>query len=89
MGSVFRCHIITVIFSQNPEVILLQEVVDDHMSVIIEVFAKMYHVIFPTDSGMPYFTVTMVSRNIKCRSKEVKTFANTSMGRTMTVFEVP
>jgi exonuclease III len=79
--------VINIIAKINPEIILLQEVVHAHMELINKVMAPMYHVITPMDKEMPYFTVTLVSKNIICRTQEVKPFANTSMGRTMTVFE--
>ena len=72
----------------NPEVILLQEVVHAHMPEIKKLMGKMYHIIAPPDDGMPYFTVTMISKNIKCINKSIVPFGNTMMGRTMTVFEV-
>uniref|UniRef100_A0A914Y4C6 Endonuclease/exonuclease/phosphatase domain-containing protein n=1 Tax=Panagrolaimus superbus TaxID=310955 RepID=A0A914Y4C6_9BILA len=79
--------VVHIIAKINPEIILLQEVVDEHMDVINEVIAPMYHVITPLNKGMPYFTVTLVSKNISSRTLECKPFANTSMGRTMSVFE--
>jgi tyrosyl-DNA phosphodiesterase 2 len=79
--------VVHIIAKINPEIILLQEVVDAHMAIINEAMAPMYHVITPLDKEMPYFTVTLVSKNIISRTMEVKPFINTSMGRTMTVFE--
>uniref|UniRef100_A0AC34FG56 Endonuclease/exonuclease/phosphatase domain-containing protein n=1 Tax=Panagrolaimus sp. ES5 TaxID=591445 RepID=A0AC34FG56_9BILA len=79
--------VVHIIAKINPEIILLQEVVDEHMEVINEVIAPMYHVITPLNKGMPYYTVTLVSKNILSRTMECKPFTNTSMGRTMTVFE--
>uniref|UniRef100_A0A7E4VKJ9 Endo/exonuclease/phosphatase domain-containing protein n=1 Tax=Panagrellus redivivus TaxID=6233 RepID=A0A7E4VKJ9_PANRE len=76
-----------IIAKENPEVILLQEVVHAHMDTINKRFGNMYCIVVPFDKGMPYFTVTMVSKNIVCRTQEVKPFGNTKMGRTMTVFD--
>lgn len=58
------------------------------MDKIRELMGPMYNIVAPVDDGMPYFTVTCVSKNIIPRLQEIKPFGNTMMGRTMTFFEV-
>ena len=73
--------------------IFLQEMVDEMMEPLLKLMEPMYHVITsrPEDTrqtNLPYYCVTLISKNIQLLHKEIIPFANTQMTRSMIVVTV-
>jgi len=81
---------LVVIARINPEVIFLQEMVDEMMGPMKALLEPMYRVISSRPEGsrqkdLPYYCVTLVSRNIEVLAAEIIPFDNTQMTRSMIV----
>ncbi|KAH7728312.1 5'-tyrosyl-DNA phosphodiesterase [Aphelenchoides avenae] len=90
-----------IIAKANPEVIFLQEMVAELVPKLFDVMERMvrfphtYRVclklfqynIYVSDGEAEYFTVILVSRNIRIEKEEVVPFPNSRMGRTMQIIE--
>lgn len=77
---------LNVIAKVNPEIIFFQEFVDELDDKMKKVLGSMYN-IFKGNEGFPYYTVTLVSKNINIISNKVLNFDSSMMGRTMLLVE--
>jgi len=78
--------VLHVIANVNPEIIFLQEVVNQHLKPLDDLLGKMYNT-FISDPKAPYFCVTLVSKNIMVKASEVIPLQNSEMLRSATIVE--
>lgn len=80
----------TILFSEKPDIVFLQEVIAEGFSIIDRCLSEEYLLVSGQNANSlaPYFTIAMLRKNrVRCEKQTVEPFPTTKMGRTLLVVE--